>query len=124
MLVVSATRETAVWLSGLLTQAGAQVDAVTDGADAFQRVWDVEYDVIVCELGGPGIDGRDLYMAFQNTWPELTRRMVFVCGEPSAGLDQFVARTNVPCVRGPVKLEDLTDAVRTVRSAPRPRALV
>jgi CheY-like chemotaxis protein len=124
ILVVSATRETAAWLSGLLTQGGARVHAATDGADAFQRVWDVEYDVIVTELGGPGIDGRDLYMAFQNTWPELTRRMVFVCGEPSPALDQFVAGTNVPCVRGPVKLEALADAVRTVRSTPRPRALV
>jgi hypothetical protein len=47
-----------------------------------------------------------------------------VYGESSEGLDQFVARTNVPCVRGPVKLEDLADAVRTVRSSPRPRALV
>jgi CheY-like chemotaxis protein len=124
ILVVSATRETAAWLSDMLAQSGNQVEAVTDGADAFQRVWDVEYDVIVTELGGPGIDGRDLYMAFQNTWPELTRRMVFVCGEPSPGLDQFAARTNVPCVRGPVNLKDLSEAVRAVRAAPRSRALV
>ena len=124
VLVVSATRETAARLSDMLAQAGDQVEAVTDGADAFQRVWDVEFDVIVAELGAPGIDGRDLYMAFQNTWPELTRRMVFVCGEPSPGLDQFVARTNVPCVRGPVTAKALSDAVRTVRATPRPRALV
>jgi hypothetical protein len=50
--------------------------------------------------------------------------MVFVRGESSQTLDQFVARTNVPSVRGPVKPEDLAEAVRTVRSAPRPRALV
>ena len=124
ILVVSATRETATSLSGMLTQSGSRVEAVTDGADAFQRVWDVDFDVIVTEIGGPGIDGRDLYMAFQNTWPELTRRMVFVCGEPSQSLDQFVARTNVPCVRGPVTQKDLAEAVRTVRAAPRPRALV
>ena len=124
ILVVNASGDMATWLAKLLRLSGHCVDAVTDGQDAFQRVWDADYDVIIADLGGPGIDGRDLYMAFQNTWPELTRRMVFVCGEPSAGLDQFVARTNVPCVRGPVKLEDLTDAVRTVRSAPRPRALV
>ena len=124
ILVMSPTRETAAWLSGMLAQSGDQVEAVTDGADAFQRVWDVDYDVIVSELGVPGIDGRDLYMAFQNTWPELTRRMVFVCGEPSPGLDQFVARTNVPCVRGPVSAADLRNAVLAVCAAPRPRALV
>jgi two-component system NtrC family sensor kinase len=124
ILVVSATRETATWLSGMLTLSGDQVEAVTDGADAFQRVWDVDYDVIVTELGVPGIDGRDLYMAFQNTWPELTRRMVFVCGEPSQALEQFVAQTSVPCVRGPVTLVELREAVRAVCGAPRPRAMV
>jgi two-component system NtrC family sensor kinase len=80
ILVVTATRETGAWLVDKLGLTGDQVDAVTDGAAAFQFVWDEDYDVIVSEVGMPGIDGRDLYMAFQNTWPELTRRMVFVCG--------------------------------------------
>jgi CheY-like chemotaxis protein len=124
ILVVSATRETAAWLSGMLALSGDHVEPVTDGADAFARVWDVDYDVIVTELGVPGIDGRDLYMAFQNTWPELTHRMVFVCGHPSRDLEQFAARTTVPLVRGPVSSEDLREAVRAVCAAPPPRALV
>ena len=122
--MVSGTRDTAAWLSEMLALSGDQVDAVTDGAVAFQRVWDADYDVIVSELGIPGIDGRDLYMAFQNTWPELTRRMVFVCGEPSQAIQDFVARTGVPLVRGPVSLMDLREALRAVRTAPRSRALV
>ena len=124
ILVVTASRETASWLSDMLGLAGAQVDAVTDGAAAFQLVWDTDYDVIVCEVGVPGIDGRDLYMAFQNTWPELTRRMVFICGTPSPPIDEFVARTHIPFVRGPVTLVDLREAVRLAALAPRSRALV
>ncbi len=124
ILVVSGTRETAAWLSDMLGLSGDEVDAVTDGADGFRRVWDADYDVIVSELGVPGIDGRDLYMAFQNTWPELTRRMVFLCGEPSSELEQFVARTSVPFVRGPVSLIELREAVRCVCALPHPRALV
>lgn len=124
ILVVSPVLETAMWLSRLLEVEGTKVDTLTDGAAAFQRVWDEEYDVIVSEVGTPGIDGRDLYMAFQNTWPELTDRMVFVCGEPTPAVREFVTRTSVPYLLAPVSRGALRDAVRAVRAVPAPRALV
>ncbi|HYE90906.1 MAG TPA: hypothetical protein VEA38_07805 [Terriglobales bacterium] len=120
---MTATRETATWLAQLLAYEAGPIDALTDGASAFQRVWEVDYDVIVAELGVPGIDGGDLYMAFQNTWPELTRRMVFVCGDLTPARSEFVTRTGVPLVRGPVSLIELREAISAVRAAPRPRAL-
>ena len=124
ILVVTARTETGKCLAEMLALSGDRVDAVTDGAAAFQLVWDADYDVIVSEVGVSGIDGRDLYMAFQNTWPELTRRMVFVCSEPNQAMDDFIGRTNVPVVRGAVTLLDLREAVRYASSAPRSRALV
>ena len=123
ILVVSATGDTGAWLSAMLGLSGDHVDVVTDGGDAFQRVWDADYDVIVTELGVPGIDGRDLYMALQNTWPELTRKMVFVYTQPSPAIEAFLSRTTVPVLRAPVRLMDLRNAVRTVSGFPRTRAL-
>ena len=123
ILVVSGTRETAASLVQMLGEAGDTVDSVMDGADAFRRVWETDYDVIVSEVGIPGIDGRDLYMAFQNTWPELTGRMVFVCGEPTREIEQFVGGTSVPFVRGRASVVALRDAVRDVCGAPPARAL-
>jgi len=124
ILVVTARPETGECLSRMLGLSGDQVDVVTDGAAAFQLVWDADFDVIVAEIGVPGIEGRDLYMAFQNTWPELTRRMVFVCAEPTEAIEDFVGRTHVPVVRGAVTLLDLREAVRFAAAAPRSRALV
>jgi CheY-like chemotaxis protein len=124
ILVVTARPETARCLGDMLALSGDQVDTITDGAAAFQRVWDEDYDVIVSEIGVSGVDGRDLYMAFQNTWPELTSRMVFVCAEPDQPVEDFIARTNVPIVRGALTLLDLREAVRYAASAPRSRALV
>ena len=123
ILVVTGTSDKAAWLGDMLGLAGDHVDTVTDGAAAFQLVWDADYDVIVCEIGVPGIDGRDLYMAFQNTWPELTRRMVFLCGTPTPAIEAFVAQTQVPFVRGAVTLMELREAVRAAAAAPRSRAL-
>jgi CheY-like chemotaxis protein len=124
ILVVTGTRDTADRLADMLALAGDHVDAVTDGAAAFQRVWDADYDVIVSEAGVPGIDGRDLHMAFQNTWPELTRRMVFVCAVPTPPVEEFAARAGVPLVRGRASLVELREAVRQAASAPRSRVLV
>jgi two-component system NtrC family sensor kinase len=123
ILVVSGTSDTASWLSEKLSLSGDQVDAVTDGATAFQVVWETDYDVIVTEIGMPGIDGRDLYMAFQNTWPELTRRMLFVCGHPTAAIEDFAARTGVPFVRTPVSVTELREAVQAVVAGPPSRGI-
>ena len=117
ILVVSSTADTAAWLGRVLAEEG-EVDALTDGAQAFQAVWETGYDVIVSEIGVPGIDGRDLYMALRNTWPELADRMIFVAATPTPRASEFAARAGVPLVRDPVGAADLRDAVRAVRARP------
>ena len=118
VLLISGTAETARRLSLMLEDGGDDVDAYTDTAAAFQRVWDDDYDVIVSELGGPGvIDGRDLYMALQNTWPELTRRMVFVCTEPTEALRDFAMRTGIPLLPVPLDSAEFRRAVCMLPSA-------
>lgn len=123
ILVVTATRETGLWVSDMLSLEGDVVDAVTDGALAFQRVWDADYDAIIAELGIRGVDGRDLFMALQNTWPEITRRMIFFVAEPSSAQERFVARNGVIVLRGTLSLVELREAIRAVRALPRASAL-
>src|SRR5712692_2288225 len=101
ILLLSGNAETSRRMSDMLEVCGDDVDALTDGAMAFEQVWNADYDVIVTELGLPGIDGRDLYMALHHTWPELTRRMVFVCAEPTEAFRDFALRTGVPPLRVP-----------------------
>lgn len=114
ILLVSGSAETGRHLSEMLERGGDAVEALTDGAEAFQRVWDDDYDVIVTELGMPGIDGRDLYMALQNTWPELTRRMVFVSSEITEPMRDFAARTGVPLLRVRPNAAELRNALRAL----------
>ena len=114
ILLLSGSAETSRRLSDMLEDGGDDVDALTDGALAFEQVWNDEYDVIVTELGLPGIDGRDLYMALQNTWPELTRRMVFVCAEPTEAFRDFALRTGVPLLRVPADAEEFEKARRAL----------
>jgi two-component system NtrC family sensor kinase len=124
VLVVSGSAEMAGSMAAMLGVTGDEIVALTDGAEAFRRVWDDDYEVIVTELGMPGIDGRDLYMAFQNTWPELTRRMVFVCATPTEPMVDFASRTGVPVLCEPFSLVELRAAVQAVRTPRRAYAVV
>ena len=111
---MSGTAEMARDLSGMLAIDGDVVAVLRDGAEAFRRVWDDDFDVIVSELGVPGVDGRDLYMALQNTWPELTRRMMFVCAAPTEALMDFATRTGLPLLRVPPDADELQKALRAL----------
>ena len=114
ILLLSGSSETARRLSAMLEIGGDEVQTFTDGAEAFHRMWDDDYDVIVTELGLPGIDGRDLYMALQNTWPELTRRMIFVCADPTDAVRDFATRSGVPLLRVPSDAMELEVALRAL----------
>jgi len=114
ILLLSGSSETARRLSAMLEIGADEVQTFTDGAEAFQRMWDDDYDVIVTELGLPGIDGRDVYMALQNTWPELTRRMIFVCANPTEAVRDFATRSGVPLLRVPSDAIELELALRAL----------
>ena len=114
ILLLSGSSETSRRLSAMLETGGDEVQTFSDGAEAFQRMWDDDYDVIVTELGLPGIDGRDLYMALQNTWPELTRRMIFVCANPTDAVRDFATRSGVPLLGIPSDAMELEVALRAL----------
>ena len=54
----------------------------------------------------------DLYMALQNTWPELTRRMIFVCADPTDAIRGFAASAGVPLVGLPSDAAEIEVALR------------
>jgi CheY-like chemotaxis protein len=112
ILLMSGSEDTLRRLSDMLKLAGDEIDVCADGSEAFQRVWTEDYDVIVAELGAQGVDGRDLYMALQNTYPELTQRMVFICAHPTEPLMDFAARTGVPFLQLPATLADVRGTMR------------
>ena len=115
ILIVSGDLEITRRLAALLEAGGDVVESFTDAAEAFQRVWSDDYDVILSEVGVSGIDGRDIYMALQNTWPELTRRMVFICTEPTETVTKFAARTSVPLLPLPCGAAELRKALSALR---------
>ena len=98
-----------------LTDAGLNVDHAGDGQEALARVRHTAYDVVICDLKMPRIDGMTLYRAIAAATPALARRVIFVTGDV-AGTDaeRFLEETGCRWLAKPFRLADLLRAVREV----------
>jgi len=91
-----------------LTDAGFQVDRAADGQQALDRIQETIYDLLVCDLKMPRMDGPTLYRTLSETKPSLARRMIFVTGDV-AGTDaeQFLEDSGCQWLAKPFRLRDL-----------------
>jgi CheY-like chemotaxis protein len=94
-----------------LTDAGFVVDRAGDGEEGLTRLAESTYDLIVCDLKMPRIDGMQFYRAMAAATPALARRVIFVTGAV-AGTDAepFLAETGCRWLAKPFRLGDLLRA--------------
>jgi signal transduction histidine kinase/CheY-like chemotaxis protein len=113
VLIVEDERALAVAVGEALTDAGLVVDHAGDGEKALALVRQKSYDVLICDLKMPRIDGMTLYRAIAATTPALARRVIFVTGDV-AGTDaeRFLADSGCRWLAKPFRLGDLLRAVR------------
>jgi CheY-like chemotaxis protein len=88
--------------------AGFSVDRASDGVEALERVRDRRYDLIVCDLKMPRLDGTAFYRKLESMDPALARRVLFVTGDV-AGTDaeRFLEETSCRWLAKPFRLKDL-----------------
>ena len=115
VLVIEDEPALAEAVSAALSDAGYRVDRATDGQDALERVRDRVYDLIICDLAMPRLDGAAFYRALSESRPALTKRIVFVTGNV-AGTDaeRFLEGSGCRWLAKPFRLGDLLQAAREV----------
>jgi signal transduction histidine kinase len=98
-----------------LADAGFSVDRAGDGEEALQRVKARAYDLIVCDLKMPRLDGTAFYRALERDAPRVARRILFVTGDV-AGTDaeRFLEETGCRWLAKPFRLKDLLRVAREV----------
>jgi CheY-like chemotaxis protein len=67
--------------SRLLEADGAEVTLAHDGEEAWSRILETDFDLIVADLRMPNLDGRALYERVVEEKPEMVRRFVFATGD-------------------------------------------
>ncbi|HZN55146.1 MAG TPA: ATP-binding protein [Candidatus Polarisedimenticolaceae bacterium] len=67
--------------SRLLQQDGASVTLAKDGEEAWIKILETDFDLIVADLRMPNLDGRALYERVVEEKPSMVRRFVFATGD-------------------------------------------
>ncbi|HVQ17209.1 MAG TPA: response regulator, partial [Vicinamibacterales bacterium] len=113
VLLVEDERALALAVSEALTDAGLHVDHAGDGEEALARVRQSSYDLVICDLKMPKVDGMALYRAIAAASPVLARRVIFVTGAASgAEAERFLEESGCRWLAKPFRLGDLLRSVR------------
>ena len=99
ILLVEDDPDIARLLSLHLSDAGAHVELIADGVDALARVLQESWDVIILDLGLPGIDGMTIMGQIRRAYPSLPVLMVTARGAEAdrvegldAGADDYIVK--------------------------------
>jgi len=113
VLIVEDERALAAAVTEALIDAGLNVRHAGDGEEALACLRNGNYDVVICDLKMPRVDGITLYRAIAAATPELAGRVIFVTGDV-AGTDaeRFLEESGCRWLAKPFRLSELLRAVR------------
>ncbi|MBW1859548.1 MAG: GAF domain-containing protein [Deltaproteobacteria bacterium] len=117
VLVVDDEESITDLITEILTREGCEVTAVTAGELALQKIQEEAYDLIVCDLRMPGMDGREVYNQVKQIKPQLTRRFFFLTGDISDESLAFLKSSDRPYLMKPFTREAFMEALERARSA-------
>ena len=96
-----------------LGDAGFVVDRAGDGEEAIERVKGRAYDLIICDLKMPRVDGMAFYRLLERDAPDMARRILFVTGDVAGTeAERFLEESGCRWLAKPFRLKDL---LRTAR---------
>jgi CheY-like chemotaxis protein len=99
-------------LAYLLRRDGYQVDTAGNGRLALLKLQKKAFDLILCDLRMPELDGPGLYQELEKHHPHLLRRFIFLTGDTlSAATSAFLEQTGVPRLTKPFTTAEARRAV-------------
>jgi signal transduction histidine kinase/ActR/RegA family two-component response regulator len=105
-------------ISDVMSEMGHRVDTLLDSREAFDRLKDSEYDLIICDLRMPHLDGPGLYRELVRRRSPFQHRLLFVTGDTMSPRSlEFLNSSSVPYLAKPFLVEELKEAVRQALTA-------
>ena len=108
----------------LLRRDGAVVATAGNGREALAQLHAHPYDLILCDLRMPELDGRAFYARLQQRAPALCQRVIFLTGVSDEAPNQaFLAQCGQPWLRKPYPIAALRSAMQQLLGARAPAPL-
>ena len=108
ILVVDDEPLVAAAIADVLGLEGYEVETAKNGREALKKIAARPYDLILCDLLMPELDGVGLYRELERQQPSLLQRLAFVSGSTEVPeYASFCDRTAAPLLSKPFALADL-----------------
>jgi signal transduction histidine kinase/CheY-like chemotaxis protein len=112
ILVVEDEPSVAQLIVDVLREEGHQVEAVLESQEGLARLSRAQYDLVVCDLRMPRLDGPAFYEALIRAGSPAQDHILFVTGDTLAPRTmQFLERSKLPYLAKPFLVEELKLAV-------------
>ena len=104
-------------VAAALADEGFRPDRASDGEEALARLAERHYDVIICDLKMPRVDGMAFFREISGKMPHVARRLIFVTGDVAGTeAERFLEESGCRWVPKPFRLRDLVRAARETLS--------
>ena len=105
-------------LTGLLRRDGHSVGTADNGHGALALLQERRYDVIVCDLHMPELDGPAFYAILARQYPALRQRVNFLTGDTGGTATRtFLTQCGRPWLRKPCPIATIRRAIQDVLQA-------
>ena len=121
ILVVEDEPTVSQLISDVMSEMGHRVDTLLDSREVFDRLKENKYDLIICDLRMPHLDGPALYRELIRRGSPFRHKLLFVTGDTMGPRSlEFLHSHAVPYLAKPFLVEELKEAVRkAIMAAPR-----
>ena len=100
-------------LAYLLSRDGYAVNTASNGRLALEKIEQRAYDLILCDLRMPELDGPGLYRELEQRAPDLLKRMIFLTGDTlSSETSMFLKSADMPYLSKPFRAADVRRVVQ------------
>jgi two-component system OmpR family response regulator len=100
-------------LARLLRHDGSTVDTAADGHRALRHLHERRYDVVLCDLRMPGLDGIEFYNMLSHHHAYLRKRVLFLTSDTLGAESQaFLEQCGQPWMYKPCNAADIRTAIQ------------
>jgi signal transduction histidine kinase/DNA-binding NarL/FixJ family response regulator len=120
VLVIEDEPSVAQLIADVLGEEGHAVETVLDGVQGLNRAITGDFDLVMCDLKMPEMNGQAIYRQLAAKDKKMLKRFVFVTGDTlSRHTMEFLDASGVPFLAKPFLVEELRAIVHRVMAAER-----
>jgi two-component system, NtrC family, sensor kinase len=120
ILVVEDEPTVAQLIVDVLREEGHQAEAVLDSQEGLTRLSRGQYDLVICDLRMPRLDGPAFYDALVRAGSSIRNKILFTTGDTLAPRTlEFLKPKSLPCLPKPFLVEELKLAVNGLLASTR-----